>query len=494
MASSGDLEAENARLRARVAELEADLAARPPIDRASLYRMVSVAPWGVAAVNVDGRIDFANPAMQRWLTVSAPAIGAAAADAFTPTLREALDTPLLAAFQGRPTEAEVALRDHAGEVRQLRLFIGPRGSGPRGVTGAVVSLYDVTDTHELDRSVRENEARLTHINAVTPTANYIFDHVEGRVPWAAGMMESVYGYSTQHMLRADAAFFRSLIHPDDLPGVAARLQALARRPDGAVLELELRVRHPDGGYRWILDRGAVFERDADGRIAKTLNAAIDIDERKRAEERRILLINELNHRVKNTLAAVQSIARQTLRTSRPPEQTVELFTARLVALSAAHNVLTRENWQGAGLRELVDGALEPFAVLGERIRVSGPDVRLTARAALGLAMALHELATNAAKYGSLSSDVGRVDLSWRIADARSPVRLEIEWRESGGPPVTRPAQGGFGTRLLTQGLRTELDGAAELDFAADGLVCRISAPLADVQPAASTPARTVAAT
>src|SRR5690606_33704244 len=160
---------------------------------------------------------------------------------------------------------------------------------------------------------------------------------------------------------------------------------------------------PDGAFRWILDRAVAFERDETGQVIKTLCTAIDIDERKRADERRILLINELNHRVKNTLAAVQSIARQTLRAGRPPEQALELFTARLVALSGAHNVLTRENWEGAGLREIVAGALDPFGAQGEgRLEASGPDVRLSARSALALAMALHELATNAAKYGALS--------------------------------------------------------------------------------------------
>ena len=180
--------------------------------------------------------------------------------------------------------------------------------------------------------------------------------------------------------------------------------------------------------------------------------------------------------MKNTLATVQSIARQTLRPGRPPEQTIDLFTARLVALSAAHNVLTRENWEGAGLRAIVDDSLAPFASGAEaRIGASGPDVRLTARAALGLAMALHELATNATKYGGLSNDVGRVDLAWRLAnDGR---RLEIEWRERNGPEVSTPLRGGFGTRLLTQGLRAELDATVDLDFAADGVVCRIVAPL-----------------
>ncbi|MBX3486172.1 HWE histidine kinase domain-containing protein [Phenylobacterium sp.] len=437
---------EAARLRARVAELEAELAAKPPIDRLSLYRMVNAAPWGVMAINAERRLDYANPAMQPWLAAPSPAIGLDEAEAVGPALRGILADPVAEALGGREFATEASLRDMTGQARDVRLHVSPRGGGKTPVTGAIVSLYDVTETQALDRSVRENEARLNHINAVTPTANYIFDYAEGRVTWAAGMMEAVYGYTAEHMQASDRAFFRGLIHPDDLQKVIDRVVALSRRPDGSVMEIELRVRHPDGNYRWILDRGAVFERDAAGRVAKTLNAAIDIDERKRAEERRIPLINELNHRVKNTLATVQSIARQTLRAGRPHEQTIDLFTARLVALSAAHNVLTRENWQGAGLRAIVDEALEPFAARAERrIQAEGPDVRLSARAALGLAMALHELATNAAKYGGLSNDVGRVELEWRVTRAAAGPRLEMEWREQAGPPVSTPLRGGVET-------------------------------------------------
>lgn len=456
-----------------MAQLEAELAAKPPIDRASLYRVANAAPWGVASIAADGRVDYANAAMERWLTIPAPAI-AAPPEALTPDLRRILAEPLAAAFRGEEHVAEHSLRDRTHEVRQVRFTVSPRGSGPEGITGAVISLFDLTDNQALDRTVRENEARLNHINAVTPTANYIVDYVEGRVLWAAGKIEQVYGYSVDEMLRADRGFLLGLIHPDERPAVLERIGALAPRPDGEVLELEMRIRRPDGSYRWILDRGTVFERDGSGRVAKTLNAAIDIDERKRADERQALLINELNHRVKNTLAAVQSIARQTLRSGRSADQTLELFTARLVALSAAHNVLTRENWEGAGLREVAAGALEPFAEFGrDRIAVSGPDVRLGARAALGLSMALHELATNAAKYGSLSGDEGGVDVTWRLSGAKDEPRLELEWRETGGPPVTAPSRRGFGTRLLTQGLRGELGGSAELDFAAAGVVYRL---------------------
>jgi PAS domain S-box-containing protein len=365
-----------------------------------------------------------------------------------------------------------------GEVRELKLTVAPRGGGDQPVTGAIASVYDVTETRALDRAVRENEARLVQIVNVSPTAIYLYDFEAGSAVWAAGPTEPVYGYTPEELVAGGRRLISGLIHPEDVPSVAARLRTLAEAPDGAVCDFELRVRRKGGGWRWILDRAVAFERDGAGHVIKTLSAAIDIDERKRAEERRVMLINELNHRVKNTLASVQSIARQTLRSGRPPEQAMELFTARLVALSAAHNVLTRENWEGAELAEIAQEALAPFTTRGDgRIHVRGPATRLSARAAVGLAMALHELATNATKYGALSGEAGEVELSWSVLGHEPPC-LTLEWQERGGPPVVEPARSGFGSRLLTQGLPGELDGVTELEFAPEGVRCRITAPLA----------------
>jgi PAS domain S-box-containing protein len=477
-----DLKAENARLAARVAELEAQLAAKPPIDRGSLYRMVNNAPWGILAANADGVLDYANPAFQRWLTVPAPAWGEPREAVMAPELHAALDGPYLAALTGQIYEADLSLDDATGERRDIRVQIMPRGHPRDGITGAIISVYDITETQALDRAVRENEARLTHINAVTPSVMYIFDVDLGYPIWAGGRSGVILGIDADEVPARSPELRGRLILEEDRPIVDQRLIELNAMPDGAVCEAEFRVNRPDGGLRWVLDRAVVFERDATGRVTKTLSAAIDIDDRKRAEERRTMLINELNHRVKNTLASVQSIARQTLRHGRSAAQMEELFTARLIAMSAAHDVLTRENWEGADLREIVDGALGPFGQSEGRILVSGPDVRLGSRAALAIAMALHELATNAVKYGALSGEAGQVSLGWAARAAGGDARLELDWREHGGPPVRPPLTSGFGSRLLTQGLAADLTGAAELTFAPEGVACRITAPLAAIPP------------
>lgn len=471
---SEELKAENARLAARVAELEAQMG-RAPIDRASLYRMTDAAPWGALVIDRGGTIDYANPAFQRWLLQPVPATDARIEAAVTPALMAPLREPLAKALEGEQTIFEVTLDDREGETRHVRVQVAPRAAGNLGVTGCVVSLYDLTDAQALDREARRQAEQLARVNSVTPSANYLFDFETGSSIWVGGNTEAVYGHTVEELVAGGGALVRTLIHPDDFHYVGRRLAYLATQPDGVVSEFELRVLRPDGTYRWILDRAVVFERNADGRIVKTLSAAIDIDERKRADERRTLLIHELNHRVKNTLAAVQSIARQTLRSERDPAEMSEVFTARLVSLSAAHDILTRENWEGAGLRELAQVALGAFDE--RRIRMSGPEIRLNARAAIALSMALHELATNAAKYGALSGEAGQVALAWSSRKAADAVMLEIEWRESGGPPVAAPQRRGFGSRLLTQGVRADLNGAAELLFEPGGVVCRISAPL-----------------
>jgi two-component sensor histidine kinase len=200
---------------------------------------------------------------------------------------------------------------------------------------------------------------------------------------------------------------------------------------------------------------------------------------RRAEEHQRLLINELNHRVKNTLATVQSIAAQTLRNALTVEGAREAIEVRLVALSRAHDVLTRENWDGAELREIVAKSVEPYRSQEEdRLSWEGPDVRLSPRMALALAMALQELATNAVKYGALSNASGRIRVGWSIDRSIEPKRLQLRWEEAGGPPVTMPDRRGFGTKLIERSLAQDLQGNVQIDFAPTGVVCTVDAPMA----------------
>jgi two-component sensor histidine kinase len=220
-------------------------------------------------------------------------------------------------------------------------------------------------------------------------------------------------------------------------------------------------------------------RDDSGRVVGAVNMLVDITQRKQAEEQQQALINELNHRVKNTLATVQSIAWQTLRASPQPEDFLEKFQGRLIALSKAHDLLTQWRWVSLGLGELLDAELAPYALAGQqRVSREGAEVALSPRAALALGMVLHELATNATKYGALSSHTGRIELRWTIEEAAPSRRLRFQWRESGGPAVSEPSRKGFGTRFIERSIVRDLGGELDLLFQRDGLHCGFAFPLA----------------
>ncbi|MCX7515357.1 PAS domain-containing protein [Frateuria hangzhouensis] len=210
------------------------------------------------------------------------------------------------------------------------------------------------------------------------------------------------------------------------------------------------------------------------RVAVVFN---DITERKRHERHQRMLLNELNHRVKNTLVTVQSMAMQSFRPGDDPELARQRFEGRLMALSRAHDILTREHWGGAPLAGIVQEAVAPWRDQHhDRLHAAGPPVWLQPRHALAFAMVLHELGTNAVKYGALSTPDGVIDIAWS-ADGL----LRLRWVESGGPPVAPPARRGFGSRLIERGLRHEIGGRVELDFAPGGLICTIEAPVGDLQ-------------
>ena len=203
----------------------------------------------------------------------------------------------------------------------------------------------------------------------------------------------------------------------------------------------------------------------------------DITHRKNAEEHQKVLIHELNHRVKNTLATVQSIASQTLRNACNMQEAKEALESRLFALSRAHDVLTRENWDAANLHEIVSQAVEPYSSYGNRIQFAGPTVRIPPRMALALAMAFQELATNAVKYGALYNEHGQVGIRWVIDNKNEPPCLKLRWEETGGLLVKTPERLGFGTRLIERSLAHDLNGTAEIRFVPSGVVCEIAAPL-----------------
>ncbi|TAJ72142.1 MAG: PAS domain S-box protein [Phenylobacterium sp.] len=246
-------------------------------------------------------------------------------------------------------------------------------------------------------------------------------------------------------------------------------------------DLELRIVARRGGTRWVNVRGRVVDRVA-GRPRRMVGVMFDITERQEAfaqvadsERRQRLLIDELNHRVKNTLAAVQSISRQSAKRAGSIDDFRELFEARLIALSQTHNALTRTSWERAQLDELLHQQLDPYPP--DQVQLDGPQVDLAPREALALGMVFHELAMNAAKYGALSTRAGRVRVSWAVIPGGAGEELLLDWAESGGPAVTAPGQRGFGTRMVQGAVMGELGGTSELSFETGGFRCKLSIPL-----------------
>ncbi|UVC07604.1 PAS domain S-box protein [Rhizobium sp. TH2] len=218
-------------------------------------------------------------------------------------------------------------------------------------------------------------------------------------------------------------------------------------------------------------------RDSSGAVTGAVNMLVDISERKRAEEEQRTLIHELNHRVKNTLATVQAIAAQTLRTTSDPAAFAEKLQGRIQALSSAHDLLTQSRWVGLAIDDLLAAELQPYGDLDSgRFEISGESVVLEPRIAPVLGMVLHELATNAAKYGALSVLPGKVQLGWSVSDGKTP-RLRLRWREVGGPPVATPRVPGFGTRIIESSITRDLRGKVTFDFAPGGLDCQMEFPL-----------------
>ncbi|HEX3974283.1 MAG TPA: ATP-binding protein [Stellaceae bacterium] len=256
---------------------------------------------------------------------------------------------------------------------------------------------------------------------------------------------------------------------------------LRRALVGEMVENEELDLHFDDGTKTTMICQSAPIRDEQGVIVGAVCGALDITYRKRHEEHQKLLLNELNHRVKNTLAMVQSLTMQTLRSTVNIVEGRDALVARLIALAKAHDVLTRENWEGAGLHDVVVEALAAHLAQSEQRRLwfDGPELKLRPRASLALSMAFHELATNAVKYGALSSDQGRVDMAWSFDERKDSFALQ--WVESGGPAVQPPQKRGFGSRLIERGLAQDLGGSVRLEFKPEGIVCTIRTPLTEVQ-------------
>jgi PAS domain S-box-containing protein len=267
---------------------------------------------------------------------------------------------------------------------------------------------------------------------------------------------------------------QDLLQPEDARKAAAAVEASVATHTG--YDVEYRLRRPlDGRDAWIAAKGQATYAP-DGTVSGMIGVVQDITERKHTEERQALLIRELHHRVKNTLATVQAIVGSTARSASTIDEFYQGFVGRIVSLAQTHTLLTEHYWQTASLHQLLRNELGPYDDEGsDRVVIDGPPVELTSEAAVPIGMAIHELTTNAAKYGALS-DGGRVEVRWTLTNDDRPM-LNLSWTERGGPPVAPPQRQGFGSRLLQRVLATQLQAEVHMDFAPEGLRFSIVMPV-----------------
>lgn len=379
------------------------------------------------------------------------------------------DTVGAAMAQRAPFTLEARyLRAEDGAYRILETRAGPRYAADGVFLGMVGVNTDVTDRRLTEQTLRARQdqfrALADNIHQfawMADASGYLFWYNQRWFDYTGADLDQMRGWGWQ-----------KVHHPDHVQRVTETFQRAV--DEGTPWEDTFPLRSRTGEYRWFLSR-ALPIRNESGAIVQWFGTNTDITERLEAEEQRTLLINELNHRVKNTLATVQSLVMQTIRHAPSPDDVRGLVEARLIALSRAHDVLTQRNWQDAELTELVARAIAPFAA--SRIVAEGPSVQVTPKQALALSMALHELATNAAKYGALSADDGAVAVTWGVGEGACGPELRLTWTESGGPPVAAPTRRGFGARLIERSLGADLGGSARLEFPPDGLRAEFRAPL-----------------
>jgi PAS domain S-box-containing protein len=321
-----------------------------------------------------------------------------------------------------------------------------------------------------EESLLESEERLEMALNAGQMGAWEWNVSTGRIVWSPSL-ERIHGLESGTFGGTFEDFKRD-IHRDDLPRVLAAIdRAVSTLSD---YHVAYRMNHPSGAVRW-LEASGRFAPGSAGAERRLVGICTDITERRDTEAQRDLLLAELSHRVKNTLATVISIARQSFARNQNVDDVIASFDARIRGLAQTHTRLAEASWSGVSFETMLNDELVPYRREdGSNIRISGPPVRLSPRSALTLGMAIHELATNAAKHGALSSKKGVVDVAWHLDPAR---QLHIAWTESGGPAVGPPERSGFGRLLLERALASDLHGDVRLDFARSGLICTICLPL-----------------
>lgn len=341
---------------------------------------------------------------------------------------------------------------------------------------------EINDRTRAELTLKERGLRLQEALAAGKVVAFSWDPATG-FSHRSGNASQVLGFGPEAGDRRRGKDFLACLHPDDRARFAAQVKHLS--PQNPSYSATFRFIRPDG-REVLLEETGKAEFGQNGRYLRLRGLTRDITDRMRAEIRQLLLVRELDHRVKNVLATVAMVAQRTRERSSSMDQFLQVFDGRINAMANAQALLSRSHWQGVSLADLVNNSLAPFRVDAPSMKVEGPAVLLSADAVQPIAIVLHELATNASKYGSLTTPEGRISILWRLPENGAEPDLLLEWIETGGPPVTAPAEVGYGTGAIRNLIPYELEGSVDLAYEVEGVRCRIRLPSKWLLPAETT--------
>jgi PAS domain S-box-containing protein len=371
----------------------------------------------------------------------------------------------------KPRTRDLRFEGPAGRPGWYRLTASPLPAAAEQAPRVSCLMFDITEHRQAQEDAERQRARLALALEATRLGLWEYDLASDVVEWDE-RMRVLFGVEPDAPIDYDT--YARCIHPDDLAAAVTTYEAALQGAHGGVYEVQHRTWARDGSLRWVRGVGQVIY-GADGEPRRVIGTARDVTAEVAAAERQDLLLAELSHRVKNNLAAVQAIANHTLRSAGDdPAAFRRAFEGRLQSMARSHDLITRNGWEHADLGEVLNAALAPFAHAAIRVLGSDRQVRAKPDLAVNLVLVLNELATNAAKYGALSTAAGEVTIEWGV-DRKG---LTLTWRERGGPPVQPPQEAGFGSRLTHSALRT-FGGRANLAFLPQGVECVLWIPLSE---------------
>jgi PAS domain S-box-containing protein len=370
-------------------------------------------------------------------------------------------------LQGEQIYFETSRRRKDGSLVEVGISSGPIRDSSGNVVGVSVVHRDISEHKRSERDLRQIHQWLEMAQEAGDVAPWAYDPETGEVRWTKQLYRQ-FGYGPGEATPSLSAF-RERVHPEDQVRLDDIREKERKAESGTQFQFELRLIRPNENSCWIDRRSRVVEHEGRRQI---IGVNVDITQRKKQEDNLHFIMNELSHRTKNLLSVVQAMASQTARYSGSFADFEERFLGRIRALSQSHDLLVSQNWSGAPLLDLIFAQLMPFVEDEARIQATGPSIALRAQAAQSLGIILHELATNASKYGALSVPAGKIMIRWDFA----PPSVHLSWRERDGPTVKFPAHPGFGRIIIERMAGDMFGGTAKLELLPTGVRWSASIP------------------